>query len=113
MKDRLRRRRRRAFVATMAILMIGLVATCLLALANQVGTAVRQARGEREAAQAEQLLLAGMEIARQTRVGDKQTVKLPAALGDESVSLTITRQGDQTTIEARVGKNTLREPLQP
>lgn len=104
------RRRRQAFVATFAILMIALVAACLLALANQVGTAGRQARAEREAAQAEQLLLAGMEIAGQTRVSEKQTIKLPTALGDESVSLTLTRQGDQTTVEARVGATVLREP---
>jgi hypothetical protein len=109
MTDRLRRRRR-AFVATFAILMIALVAACLLALANQVGTAVRQARDERETAQAEQLLLAGMEIAREGKVAGNQTVKLPAALGDESVSLTITRQGDQTHVHARVGTTVLREP---
>jgi len=109
MNDRLRRRRQ-AFVATFAILMIALVAACLLALANQVGTAVRQARGEREAAQAEQLLLAGMEIAREGKVEGNQTVKLPAAVADESVSLTLTRQGDQITVEARVGTTFLREP---
>jgi type II secretory pathway component PulK len=105
--------RRRAFVATFAILLIALVAVALLALANQFATAARQARTQREAAQAEQLLLAGMEIARQPHAAEKQTIKLPAALADDSATLTITRQAGQTTVEARVGKTTFREPPQP
>jgi hypothetical protein len=109
MNDRMRRRRR-AFVAAFAVLLIGLVSVALLALASQFATAARQARAAREEAQAEQLLLAGMEIARQSKTPGNQTVKLPSALPDESVSLTIRREGNEATVEARVGTTVLREP---
>jgi type II secretory pathway component PulK len=89
-------RRRRAMVSVMAIMLVGLVAVALAGLTALVGTAARQATQAREEAQAEQLLIAGAELARQGGAGGK--VELPKAL--EGATLTI--QGKR--VEAAVGR---------
>jgi len=88
-------RRRRAVVSVMAVMLIALVAVALAGLTALVGTAARQANAAREQAQAEQLLLAGIEVA---RAGGTGKVALPRDV--EGASLVI--EGKQ--VEAVVGK---------
>lgn len=107
------RTRRRAFISIMAIMMMALVAAAVAALATQLATSARQANTQREEAQAEQLLIAGMEIARQTKPTAAQSIKLPAALSEESASLKLTPGKNQVAIEAQVGKTAFREETTP
>ena len=100
---------RRACVTTMAIFMIALVAVALAALTSEVGTTARQANAQRERAQAEQLLIAGIEIARQTTPREDRTIKLPSSLVEEDAALKILR-AKRIQIEATIGRTTLREP---
>ena len=103
------RTRRRAFISIMAIMMMALVAAALVALATQLATSARQANTQREEAQAEQLLIAGMEIARQAKPNAPQSITLPAALSEDSASLKLTPGKNQVAIEARGGKTVFRE----
>jgi type II secretory pathway component PulK len=97
----------------MAIMMMGLVAAAVAALATQLATSARQANTQREEAQAEQLLIAGIEIARQAKPNAAQSIKLPAALSEESASLKLTPAKNQVAIEAQVGKTLFRQPATP
>jgi type II secretory pathway component PulK len=106
----MKRPARRAFVTTMAVFMIALVAVALAALTSEVGTAARQANAQRERAQAEQLLIAGIEIARQAQLTGDRTIKLPSSLVEEVAGLKINLQGKRLHVEATVGRTKLREP---
>jgi type II secretory pathway component PulK len=103
----MKRYERPGFVTTLAVMMIGLVAVALAALTTRVGTAARQAAAAREQAQVEQLLLAGIEIARQG--AGERPITLPTALADEGAKLKLSVRGKRVEIEAQVGRSHARE----
>ena len=106
----LRPPRQRAFVTTMAIMLIALVAVAVAALTARVGTVARQARQAREQAQVEQLILAGMDLARQGAAEDR-AIALPAALTDEGAALRLVKNGKAVEVEASFGRTRMREVM--
>jgi len=100
------RTKRPAFVTTLAIMLMALVAVALAAITARVATAARQSTTERERAQVEQLVVAGMDLSAGAPDGDR-TIQLPPAL--EGASLRISVHGKRVEVIAKVGATTLRQ----
>ena len=94
--------RRSGFITALAITMIALIAVALAMLTARVNTVARQAMQERERAQAEELVLAGIEAAK-ADPGAKR-VELPAGLREAGAWVTIARRGGRAEVEAVVGR---------
>lgn len=102
--------RRRGFVTTMAIMLMALVAVVVGTLMMRVSTSARQGRAEREQAQVEQLLLAGMDWVR----GDSKAegeMALPPELAAEGAKLKVIRTGQRVEVEATLGRIVMREAM--
>jgi type II secretory pathway component PulK len=100
----MKRMRRAAFVTTLAVMMIALVAVALAALTARVGTAARQATAAREQAQVEQLVTAGMQIAARQTGDFKQDIPLPEELKEAGAKLTVTVRGKRVEVVAEYGR---------
>ena len=99
------RHRRSGFITALAITMIALIAVALAMLTAQVNTVARQAAQERERAQAEELVLAGIEAVRADPAPREVTV--PGGTG----SLKITAHDGRTAVEATVGRTHIVQEL--
>jgi type II secretory pathway component PulK len=99
-------RRRRGFVLTVAVMLIALAAVAIAVLTARVGTTARQVRQAREQAQVEQLLLAGMEVAKQGQ--REREIALPSALSENGAKLKLVVRGEQVAVEASMGSTTMR-----
>jgi type II secretory pathway component PulK len=97
-------RNRRGFVTALAITMIALVAVALAGLTARLSTTARQAAREREQAQVEELVLAGIEAARREPGGVARVIELPEALRASGGSLNVSKRGGRVEIEAVVGR---------
>jgi hypothetical protein len=98
------RRPRRGFVTLIAIMLMALVGVAVAAVMMRVSTSARQGRAEREEAQVEELLLAGMNLARQGGVRAEGEIALPAELMMEGAKLRVVRAGKGLELEARIGR---------
>jgi type II secretory pathway component PulK len=96
------RRHRRGFVTLLAIALMAMVALALAGLTTRMNTTMHQAREEQEQVQADQLILAGIEFARQNP--DEREILLPTELAAQGVKLKISTRDKQVEIEARLGK---------
>src|SRR5258706_2497817 len=99
-----RRTTRPAFVTTLAVMMIALVAVALAALTTRIGTAARQSTAAREQAQVEQLVLAGLQIAAQQTADVDKDIPLPKELAEAGAKLKITTRAKHIAIEAQYGR---------
>jgi type II secretory pathway component PulK len=99
-----RRTTRPAFVTTLAVMMIALVAVALAALTTRIGTAARQATAAREQAQVEQLVLAGLQIAAEQTADVDKDIPLPKELAEAGVKLRVTIRAKHVAIEAQYGR---------
>jgi uncharacterized membrane protein len=90
--------RRSGFITALAITMIALVAVALAGLTARVSTVARQSAQERERAQVEELVLAGIEAVRADPAPREMAV--PGGAG----SLKISAHDGRTEIEAVVGR---------
>ena len=97
------RRRRHGFVMVLALTLITLVGVALTTITARLRTSVIQAEDARRRAQVEQLLLAGIEVAREGVAEGKHDVPLPAGLAEEGAKLTVTGAGKRAVIEAVLG----------
>ena len=97
-------RSRQGFVTALAVTMIALVAVALAALTARLSTTARQAARERERAQVEELVLAGVEAARREPGGAARTIELPEGLRAAGAVLKVTPKGGRVEIEAVVGR---------
>jgi type II secretory pathway component PulK len=105
-----RRITRPAFVTTLAVMMIALVAVALAGLTTRLGTAARQATAAREQAQVEQLVLVGLRIAAQQAGDVDQNIPLPEELVEAGAKLKVTIRAKHVAIEAQYGRaRTLQE----
>jgi hypothetical protein len=95
-------RSRAGFITALAITMIALVGVALAGLTARVGTVARQAAAERERAQAEELVLAGIEAVRVDPA--VRALAVPEGAG----SVTITPREGGVIIEAVVGRTVAR-----
>jgi hypothetical protein len=86
----------------MAVTLMALVAVALACLTARVSTVARQAAADRERAQVEELVLAGIEAARRDPAA--RGVELPAALREAGGSLKVTPREGRVEIEAVVGR---------
>ena len=93
-----RDRRRSGFITALAITMIALIAVALAMLTARVNTVARQAMQERQRAQAEELVLAGIEAVRAEPA--VRAMAVPEGVG----SVTITAREGRVVIEAVVGR---------
>jgi len=85
------------------------VAVALAALTTRISTVARQSMQGAEQAQSEQLILAGMEIARESR--EAREIRLPGALVEEGAKLRFAKKENQLEIEADVGRMHLTQPI--
>lgn len=104
-------RGRRGFVTVIAIMLMALVGVAVAAVMMRVGTSARQGRALREQAQVEQVLLAGMDLARSGAARAEGEIALPAELSAEGAKLRVVREGKRLELEARVGRVILRTPM--
>jgi uncharacterized membrane protein len=93
-----RNRRRAGFITALAITMIALVAVALAGLTARVSTVARQAAQERERAQAEELVLAGIEAVRADPA--VRALAVPEGAG----AVTIAARDGRLVVEAVVGR---------
>jgi len=106
-----RTNRRRGMVTAMAVTLMALVAIALAGLTARVSTVARQAVAERERAQVEELVLAGIEAAR-AKPAAGGAVELPASLREAGGSLKVTPAGGRVRIEAAVGRTRVVEDVE-
>ena len=94
---------RPGFVTTVAVMMIALVGVALAGLTAHLSTVARQAMQARERAQAEELVLAAVEVLRADPAATG--VELPAALKELGASVKVAaREGARREIEVVVGR---------
>lgn len=104
------RLRRRGFVTTMAIMLMALVGVVVGTLMMRVSTSARQGRAEREQAQVEQLLLAGMDWVRGDAKAEGE-MALPPELAAEGAKLKVIRTGPRVEVEATLGRIVMRQAM--
>jgi uncharacterized membrane protein len=104
-RPRRRRRRRSGFITALAITMIALIAVALAGLTARVSTLARQSAAERERAQTEELVLAGIEAVRADP--SPRVLQVPAGAG----SLKITAHDGRTAVEATAGRTRIVQEL--
>ena len=97
--------RRPGFITALAITMIALIAVALAMMTAQVSTTARQAAQERERAQAEELVLAGIDAVRADP--SPRDLAVPGGAG----SLKITSHDGHPAVEATVGRTHIVQEL--
>ncbi len=104
------RLRPRGFVTTMAIMLMALVGVVVGTLMMRVSTSARQGRAEREQAQVEQMMLAGMDWVR----GDEKAegeMTLPPELAGEGAKLKVIRTGQRVEVETTLERIVIRQAI--
>jgi hypothetical protein len=104
-------RGRRGFVTVIAIMLMALVGVAVAAVMMRVSTSARQGRAQREQAQVEQVLLAGMDLARSGAARAEGEMALPDELKREGARLRVVREGKGLALEATLGRLTLRAAM--
>jgi type II secretory pathway component PulK len=90
-------------VTAFAVTLIALVAVALAALTARVSTVAREAARDRERAQVEELIDAGVRMARQSARAEARSIELPDVLKEQAASLKLTPRGDGVEVEAALG----------
>jgi len=100
---------RRGFVIAIAVMLIALVAVALAAMSARISTVARQSMQAAQQAQSEQLILAGMDIAKESPAA--REIRLPGALVEEGAKLRLLKTGNQLDLEVSLNRTRMHQPI--